>query len=114
MVSSFDCDSFHELEPTLPTCLFNPLEGYPVNSLTYKLAYANSPTPTGELAYVGDLITNIVEFVVPHSCIKCVIKCVCSAPNSRMIAIADNTNSRIMVSHFAKGLVTGSFNGFKR
>ena len=42
---------------------------YPVNSPTCKLAYANSPTPTGELAYVG-------EFVVPHSCVKCVVNCV--------------------------------------
>ena len=31
--------------------------------------HANSPMPTGELAYVG-------EFVVPHSCVKCVVKCV--------------------------------------
>ena len=30
------------------------LERYPVNSPTCKLAYANSPTPTGELAYVGE------------------------------------------------------------
>ena len=29
-------------------------EGYPVNSPTCKLAYPNSPTPTGELAYVGE------------------------------------------------------------
>ena len=29
--------------------------GYPVNSPTCELAYANSPTPNGQLAYVGEL-----------------------------------------------------------
>ena len=39
-------------------------EGYPVNSPTCKLAYANSPTPTGELAYVG-------EFEHQHKRVRC-------------------------------------------
>ena len=63
-----------------------------------------SPTPTSELANVGDLITNIDEFVVPHICVKYVVKCVCSAPDSRMITIAE-PNLRITVSHFAKILL---------
>ena len=63
-----------------------------------------SPSPTSELANVDELITNIDEFVVPHICIKCVAKCVCSAPGSRMIAIAE-PNLRITVIHFAKILL---------
>ena len=37
---------------------------YPVNSPTCKLAYANSPTPSGELAYVG-------EFDQRHRRVRC-------------------------------------------
>ena len=61
---------------------------------------SSSPSPS-ELAYVGDFITNIGEFVVPHIYIKCVVKYICSAPDSRMITIAE-LNSRITVSHLAK------------
>ena len=52
---------------------------YPVNSPTCKLAYANSPTPTGELAYVGELVITVIGEFVVHSCLRCVVKCVCSA-----------------------------------
>ena len=62
------------------------LSWYPVNSPTpiRLLLLVNSPTWANSITIIG-------EFVAPHSCVKCV----CSAPDSRMIAIADTNEFKI-------------------